>query len=73
MNTGCSHKDPNPFTGSLRAAPNLRAEIQRPRDDRKGDSVALVEFLLMLLWGREPQTRRPPRVLLERVPRSDHG
>ena len=28
--------------------------------------MALVEFLLVLLWGQAPARRRPPRVLLER-------
>lgn len=68
MNTGSSQQDSNTFTRQLAAPPKLWAVMQPAPDDQNGDSIGLVQFLLMLLWGQTPGTRRPPRVLLERKP-----
>jgi hypothetical protein len=40
-----------------------------PADDQKTDIGALINFLLMLLWGQAPSVRRPPRVIVERFER----
>lgn len=66
VNTSCSPKIGDYFTRLLLWAPNLDAMMQRADEHLHSRSLRLICLVLMMLWGQEQESRRPPRVLLEK-------